>query len=204
MNNNKGIIVIISGPSGSGKGTIVKEIIKHDRYALSISVTTRSPRVGEKEGIHYFFKSRQEFEEMIHRGDLIEWAEFCENYYGTPKSYVEKMQSEGKDVILEIEVQGALKVKELNPEAVLIFIVPPSLAELKNRLIGRGTEKEEIIEKRLKRALEELDMINKYDYLVVNDSIHEAANKIHTIVEAEHMKATRNLDLIEKIKKERF
>ncbi|MBM7685510.1 guanylate kinase [Defluviitalea raffinosedens] len=204
MNNNKGIVVIISGPSGSGKGTIVKEMIKYDKYALSISVTTRSPRVGEEDGVHYFFKSKQEFEEMIHKGELIEWAEFCENYYGTPKSYVEKMLREGKDVILEIEVQGALKVKESNPEAVLIFIVPPSLTELKNRLVGRGTEKEEIIEKRLKRALEELDMIEKYDYLVVNDSIKDAAEKIHTIVEAEHLKANRNLDLIEKIKMEGF
>ncbi|HHW66761.1 MAG: guanylate kinase [Epulopiscium sp.] len=204
MNNNKGIVVIISGPSGSGKGTIVKEMIKDDKYALSISVTTRSPRVGEEDGVHYFFKSKQEFEEMIHKGELIEWAEFCENYYGTPKSYVEKMLREGKDVILEIEVQGALKVKESNPEAVLIFIVPPSLTELKNRLVGRGTEKEEIIEKRLKRALEELDMIEKYDYLVVNDSIKDAAEKIHTIVEAEHLKANRNLDLIEKIKMEGF
>lgn len=204
MNNNKGIVVIISGPSGSGKGTIVKEMIKDDKYALSISVTTRSPRVGEEDGVHYFFKSKQEFEEMIHKGELIEWAEFCENYYGTPKSYVEKMLREGKDVILEIEVQGALKVKESNPEAVLIFIVPPSLTELKNRLVGRGTEKEEIIEKRLKRALEELDMIEKYDYLVVNDSIKDAAEKIYTIVEAEHLKANRNLDLIEKIKMEGF
>lgn len=204
MNNTKGITVIISGPSGSGKGTIVKEIIKHDRYALSISATTRLPRAGEEEGIHYFFKSKSDFENMISNDDLIEWAEFCENYYGTPRAYVEKMQYEGKDVILEIEVQGALKVKKLDPDAVLIFVVPPSLVELKNRLLGRGTEKVEIIEKRLKRALEELDMINQYDYLVINDSISKAADHIHTIVKAEHMKARRNLHLIEQIKKERL
>jgi guanylate kinase len=204
MNNKKGIIVIISGPSGSGKGTIVRELLKEDGYALSISMTTRLPRIGEEEGIHYFFKSKSEFEKMIQNGALIEWAEFCENYYGTPKSYVEEKQREGKDVILEIEVQGALKVKAQNPEAVLIFIVPPSLSELKNRLIGRGTEKNVIIEKRLNRALEELDIIKEYDYLLVNDSINDAVGKIHTIVKAEHMKAIRNLDLIDKMKKERF
>lgn len=202
MNNTKGIIVIISGPSGSGKGTIVKELMKNKRYALSISATTRQPRVGEEEGVHYFFKSKTEFEKMMEKDDLIEWAEFCENYYGTPKSYVEQMQLEGKDVILEIEVQGALKVKKLNPEAVLIFIVPPSFRELRSRLVGRGTEQEEIVEKRLKRALEEFDMIEQYDYVVINDKLSEAVERIHTIIMAEHMKATRNLNVIEQIKKE--
>ena len=149
MNNTKGIIVVVSGPSGSGKGTIVSELIKNEQYALSISATTRKPRLGEEEGIHYFFKSKEEFMDMIEKRELVEWAEFCDNYYGTPKFYVESKMNEGKDVILEIEVQGALQVKKLYPEAVLIFIVPPSLKELKNRLINRGTESSEIIEKGL-------------------------------------------------------
>ncbi|NLK20946.1 MAG: guanylate kinase [Epulopiscium sp.] len=200
MNSAKGVNIVISGPSGSGKGTIVKKLIKRDGYFLSISATTRAPRVGEEEGSHYFFKSREEFEEMIHKKELIEWAEFCDNYYGTPKAYVEEKIKEGKDVILEIEVQGALQVKDLYPQAILIFIVPPSLAELKNRLVNRGTEDSHIIEKRLKRALEELDFINKYDYIVVNDSVLKAVEDIDRIVKAEHMKASRNLDLIDKIK----
>ena len=149
MNNTKGIIVVISGPSGSGKGTIVNELIKNEQYALSISATTRKPRIGEKEGIHYFFMSKEEFLEMINKEELVEWAEFCDNYYGTPKSYIEDKINKGKDVILEIEVQGALQVKKIYPEAILIFIIPPSLTELKNRLLKRGTETSEIIEKRL-------------------------------------------------------
>lgn len=203
MKNTKGIIVIISGPSGSGKGTIIKELIKNEQYALSISATTRMPRSGESEGLHYFFKSKNEFIEMINKEDLIEWAEFCDNYYGTPKSYVNEKINQGKDVLLEIEVQGALKVKKLHPEAVLVFIVPPSILELRNRLTGRGTEKDEVIEKRLKRALEELELIKEYDYLVVNDFINKAVENINTIIKAEHMKTDRNKFLIEKIKKER-
>ncbi|WP_058485307.1 guanylate kinase [Defluviitalea phaphyphila] len=204
MNNSKGITIVISGPSGSGKGTIIKQLVKNERYALSISATTRSPRAGEEEGVHYFFKTKEEFEEMIKNEDLIEWAEFCGNYYGTPKSYVEEKKKEGKDVILEIEVQGALQIKKLYKDAVLIFIIPPSLSELKNRLLGRGTEKEDIIEKRLKRAIEELELIKEYDYLIINDSINEAVENINTVIEAEHMKTIRNFDLINKIKKGRF
>ncbi|HOQ15904.1 MAG: guanylate kinase [Epulopiscium sp.] len=202
MNNTKGIIVVVSGPSGSGKGTIVSELIKNEQYALSISATTRKPRLGEEEGIHYFFKSKEEFMDMIEKRELVEWAEFCDNYYGTPKFYVESKMNEGKDVILEIEVQGALQVKKLYPEAVLIFIVPPSLKELKNRLINRGTESSEIIEKRLRRALEELEFINDYDYLVINDCIEQAVMDINTIIKAEHLKVNKRMSLIEKFKEE--
>ena len=202
MNNTKGIIVVVSGPSGSGKGTIVSELIKNEQYALSISATARKPRLGEEEGIHYFFKSKEEFMDMIEKRELVEWAEFCDNYYGTPKFYVESKMNEGKDVILEIEVQGALQVKKLYPEAVLIFIVPPSLKELKNRLINRGTESSEIIEKRLRRALEELEFINDYDYLVINDCIEQAVMDINTIIKAEHLKVNKRMSLIEKFKEE--
>lgn len=202
MNNTKGIIVVISGPSGSGKGTIVNELIKNEQYALSISATTRKPRIGEKEGIHYFFMSKEEFLEMINKEELVEWAEFCDNYYGTPKSYIEDKINKGKDVILEIEVQGALQVKKIYPEAILIFIIPPSLTELKNRLLKRGTETSEIIEKRLMRAVEELDFVKEYDYLLVNDSIDNVVNEINMIIKTEHFKANRRTSLIEKIKKE--
>lgn len=202
MNNTKGIIVVISGPSGSGKGTIVNELIKNEQYALSISATTRKPRIGEKEGIHYFFMSKEEFLEMINKEELVEWAEFCDNYYGTPKSYIEDKINKGKDVILEIEVQGALQVKKIYPEAILIFIIPPSLTELKNRLLKRGTETSEIIEKRLMRAVEELDFVKEYDYLLVNDSIDNVVNEINMIIKTEHFKANRRISLIEKIKKE--
>lgn len=202
MNNTKGIIVVISGPSGSGKGTIVNELIKNEQYALSISATTRKPRIGEKEGIHYFFMSKEEFLEMINKEELVEWAEFCDNYYGTPKSYIEDKINKGKDVILEIEVQGALQVKKIYPEAILIFIIPPSLTELKNRLLKRGTETSEIIEKRLMRAVEELDFVKEYDYLLVNDSIDNVVKEINMIIKTEHFKANRRTSLIEKIKKE--
>ena len=146
--------------------------------------------------------SKEEFLEMINKEELVEWAEFCDNYYGTPKSYIEDKINKGKDVILEIEVQGALQVKKIYPEAILIFIIPPSLTELKNRLLKRGTETSEIIEKRLMRAVEELDFVKEYDYLLVNDSIDNVVNEINMIIKTEHFKANRRTSLIEKIKKE--
>ena len=170
MQKNKGILIVVSGFSGSGKGTIMKELMKQysDRYALSISATTRKPRPGETDGVEYFFKTREEFEKMIAQDELIEYAQYVENYYGTPKAYVEQQLEAGKDVILEIEIQGALKVKDKNPDTLLLFVTPPSAEELKNRLVGRGTEEMSVIESRLGRAVEEAEGIEQYDYLIVS------------------------------------
>lgn len=197
--DKKGLLIIISGPSGSGKGTIVKELIKNEQYYVSISLTTRTPRIGEEEGIHYFFRSQEEFFKLRDNDELLEWAEFCGNFYGTPKSNVEKKLEEGKNVILEIEVQGALKVKQMYPESVFIFVVPPSMDELRNRLINRGTEKHSVIEERLTRAREEINLMDRYDYIVVNDVLLMAVSNINTIVKAEHLKSQRNLYLTKQI-----
>ena len=169
----KGILSVVSGFSGSGKGTIMKELLKNykDQYALSISATTRKPRVGEVEGREYFFKTPEEFESMIENNQLIEYACYVGNYYGTPRAYVEEMLEKGKDVILEIEIQGALKVKEKFPDTLLLFISPPSAEVLKERLIGRGTEDMDTINKRLSRAFEESLGVENYDYFVINDDL---------------------------------
>ena len=171
--NRKGILIVLSGFSGSGKGTIMKELMKKhsDVYALSISATTRAPRVGETDGIVYFFKTKEQFEEMIKNEELIEYAQYVEHYYGTPKAYVTEQLEAGKDVILEIEIQGALKIKEKFPDTLLLFVMPPSANELKERLVGRGTEKMSVIESRLHRAVEEAEGIENYDYLVINDKL---------------------------------
>ncbi len=197
-----GILIILSGPSGSGKGTVVKELVKDEDYALSISATTRKPRNYEKEGVHYFFHSKEEFEKMQENGELLEWASFCGNYYGTPKKYVENHLKEGNNVILEIEVQGALKVKALYPECVLVFMLPPSFEELRRRLHGRNTEDEEAINKRTQRALEEIKIASGYDYVVVNDSVEQACDDIRTLVRAERMRCRRNKKVIENFKGE--
>lgn len=200
--NNKGILLIISGPSGSGKGTVVSKLSKEANYALSISATTRRPRPNEENGVHYFFKETKEFEDMIENNQLLEHACFCDNYYGTPRDYVEGKLTEGLNVILEIEVQGALQVKKKYPEAVLVFLVPPSLTELRSRLVGRGTEDIETINKRINRALEELDFLPQYDYVVINDEVDVAVTKIMAVVEAEKMKSFRYLSLMETFKGE--
>ena len=197
---NKGILTVISGFSGSGKGTVVKRMIEKYDYALSISATTRAPRQGEIDGEHYFFVTKEEFEDKINNNGLLEWAEYVGNYYGTPKDYVDRMLSVGKNVILEIEMQGGLKVKEQCPEAVLIFMVPPSAEELKNRLIGRGTEDIETVNKRLRRASEEIDYIDDYDYIVVNNEIEKCAEDINAIICSEHNKVLNNSDMISIIK----
>ena len=157
--NEKGILIVVSGFSGSGKGTLMKELMTRypDTYALSISATTRSPREGEVDGREYFFVSKDEFEKMIAKGELIEYAKYVENYYGTPRDYVEKKLDEGKDVILEIEIQGALNVKKMFPDTLLLFVTPPSAEELKKRLVGRGTETMDVIESRMDRACEEAE-----------------------------------------------
>lgn len=186
-----GVLSVISGFSGVGKGTIVKKLVAEEDYALSISATSRAPREGEVHGREYFFLTRDEFHSMIESDGLIEWAEYVNNFYGTPREYVEERLAEGKDVILEIEPQGALKIKEKYPEAVLIFIVPPNAKELEKRLIGRGTEEADTIKKRLKRAAEETEYIDNYEYIVVNDNLDDAVRDIHHIIQAASHKKDR-------------
>ena len=204
MLNKRGILIVLSGFSGAGKGTVVKRIMEKysDSYALSISMTTRSPRTGEKDGEHYFFVSREQFEQTIAENGLIEHAQYCGNYYGTPKEYVKKQLAAGKNVILEIEIQGALIVKEKNPETLLMFVTPPSAKELKTRLVGRGTETMEQIEARMKRAIDEAPIMDKYDYIVINDEVENCVDKIHELVDAAKHSADRNREFIEMMKKE--
>ena len=192
-----GVLSVISGFSGVGKGTIVKKLVAEEDYALSISATSRAPREGEVHGREYFFLTRDEFHSMIESDGLIEWAEYVNNFYGTPREYVEERLAEGKDVILEIEPQGALKIKEKYPEAVLIFIVPPNAKELENRLIGRGTEEADTIKMRLKRAAEETEYIDNYEYIVVNDNLDDAVRDIHHIIQAASHKKDRAEGFIE-------
>ncbi len=178
------------------------ETAHSETYALSISATTRAPRTGERDGIEYFFKSREAFEQMIADDALVEYAEYVGNYYGTPKAYVEEQLARGKDVILEIEIQGALKVRRQFPDALLLFVTPPSAEVLKNRLIGRGTETMDVIEHRLARALEEAEGLEEYDYLVVNDVLEEAVREVHEIIQNEHYRVARNADKIREMRNE--
>ena len=199
----RGILIVVSGFSGAGKGTIMKELLnRYDNYALSVSATTRNPREGEADGREYFFKTVPEFEKMIAKEELIEYARYVNNYYGTPRAYVEEKLSEGRDVILEIEIQGALKVKEKFPETVLLFVMPPSAKVLKERLIGRGTETEDVILSRMKRAGVEAEGMDRYDYLVINDELSACVEEVHQIIRSEHKKSFRNRELIEKIREE--
>lgn len=179
---NKGVLFIISGPSGTGKGTVCSELIKKGDIFLSISATTRDKRLGEEDGVTYYFKSKEDFEKMIANGEMLEWAEYSGNYYGTPRAEVEKMLSSGKNVILEIEPQGALSVQAKMPEAVLIFIIPPSITELKSRLVTRGRENEEQITERLGAAIWEFEQAHKYDYIVENDCLDKCVDEISTIM----------------------
>lgn len=198
--NKRGILTVISGFSGVGKGTIVKRLLQdYEDYALSISATTRAPREGEQEGREYFFKTREEFESMIAKNAFIEYAQFVNNYYGTPKAYVEEKLSEGKDVILEIEIQGAMKIKEQFPDALTLFIVPPSPDILKERLTGRGTETSDVIESRLQRAVEEAKGMDQYEYLVVNDDLDTCVKEVHAIIKSEHLKSSRNIEFRENL-----
>lgn len=204
MLNKRGILIVVSGFSGAGKGTVMKRLMEkyNDAYALSVSMTTRSPRTGEVDGEHYFFVSREQFEKTISEDGLIEHAQYCGNYYGTPKAYVEKQLSEGKNVILEIEIQGALLVKEKFPETLLLFVTPPSAKELRQRLVGRGTETMEQIDARLKRAIDEAPIMDKYDYIVINDEVENCVDKIHELVDAAKHSTVRNREFIEMMKKE--
>jgi guanylate kinase len=188
----KGILFILSGPSGVGKGTVRKELFKRKtELRYSISITTREQRPGEVDGVDYFFKTNEEFESLIKQNKLLEHAKFVNNYYGTPREYVEETLSKGYDVFLEIEVQGAMQVKKNFPEGVFIFLFPPSLEELKNRIVGRGTETEDLILNRLKEARNEIEMMDAYDYVVVNDDVDKAVNKIQSIIQSEHCKRER-------------
>ena len=202
--NEKGILIVVSGFSGSGKGTLMKELLTRypDTYALSISATTRSPREGEVDGREYFFVSKDEFEKMIAKGELIEYAKYVENYYGTPRDYVEKKLDEGKDVILEIEIQGALNVKKMFPDTLLLFVTPPSAEELKKRLVGRGTETMDVIESRMDRACEEAEGVENYDYLIVNDSLDRCVEEMHSIIRGEHRRSSRNCEFMKEIKQD--
>ena len=201
--NKEGILIVVSGFSGAGKGTIMKALLeRYDNYALSISATTSNPRPGEEEGKAYFFKTTEEFEKMIAKDDLIEYAMYVGNYYGTPKAYVEEQLCAGKDVILEIEIQGALKVKEKFPNTLLLFVTPPSAEELRKRLEGRGTETQEVIDGRMKRAIEEAEYMDQYDYLVVNDELDVCVEEMHHLIQGEHERCFRNQTFIEHMKRE--
>ena len=185
----KGILLIVSGLSGAGKGTICSRLMeKYPQYALSISATSRKPRVGETDGKEYFFISKEEFEDRLEKGLFLEHAQYVGNYYGTPKDWVEKQLLQERDIILEIELQGAFQVKEKIPEAITIFILPPNMEELKKRLLKRGTETEEEIEKRLKRAEEEMEFVSRYDYVIVNEDIEKSVEMLHNIVSREKEK----------------
>lgn len=197
---SKGVLTVISGFSGAGKGTVTKGLInKYPEHKLSVSATSRAPREGEVDGKDYLFLTREQFESMIKEGDFIEWTEYVGNYYGTPKSYVNKQLEEGKDVILEIEVQGALNVKKIFPEAVLIFLAPPSFDELRKRLTGRGTEDAETVNKRLLQACDEAQYIFNYKYYVVNNEVDECIEQIRTIIANEHSYVSNNKEKIDSI-----
>lgn len=201
--NKKGILIILSGFSGVGKGTVVKRLLSdYDNYALSISATTRKPREGEEEGISYFFKSKEKFEKMIEEDAFIEYARYVENYYGTPKAYVQEQLDAGKDVILEIEIQGALKVKEKYPDALMLFLVPPDAQILKNRLLGRGTETAEVVRDRLKRAAQEAREMGSYEYIVVNDDLDICVKQVHALIQSAHCKKSHNTEFIKELQQD--
>lgn len=198
---NKGILAVVSGFSGAGKGTLMKALLqKYDNYALSISATTRSPREGEADGREYFFLTEEAFEEKIRKNELIEYARYVNHYYGTPRNYVEQKMAEGKDVILEIEIQGALKVKEQYPDAILLFVMPPNALTLKSRLTGRGTETEEVIDARLKRAADEAEGIEAYDYILINDDLDACVEQMHCLIQGQHCRVSQNLELIQQMR----
>lgn len=188
---------MLSGFSGAGKGTLVKRLLElhGEEYALSISATTRQPRIGEEEGVAYFFKTNEEFEQMIQEDAFLEYAGYCDHYYGTPKAYVEEQLLMGKNVLLEIEIQGALNVKAKRPDTLLLFVTPPSADELKSRLVGRGTETEDVIKARLSRACEEAQGVEEYDYLLVNDDLDTCVEELHEIIKGEHRRLTRDQNI---------
>lgn len=200
---HRGVLVVISGFSGAGKGTVMKALLEnYKNYALSISHTTRSPRQGELDGVHYFFQSKESFEKGIREGKYLEYASYVDNYYGTPRDYVAKQLEEGKDVLLEIEVQGALQVKERFPETVLVFITPPTAEALKERLVNRGTESDRVIASRLARANEEAKSMGEYDFILINDRLDACVEQLHQLIQSMHCKSLENKELIEDIKEQ--
>ena len=200
--SDRGVLTVISGFSGAGKGTVVKQLLQEYDYGLSISATTRSPREGEQDGREYFFKTKEEFEKMIWEHQLIEYAQYVGNYYGTPKEYVVQQLEQGKDVILEIEMQGALHVREILPEVNLIFLTPPTVDELERRLVSRGTETAEVIRERMARAKEESAYMKEYDYVVINDDLDECVENVHQLIRSLHYKREQQEGFIQKIKQE--
>ncbi len=201
--NNRGVLTVVSGFSGVGKGTLINKLLgKYDNYALSVSATTRGMRPGEQEGKRYFFISVDEFEDKIHQNELLEYAKYVDNYYGTPRKYVEEMLKNGKDVLLEIEIQGARQVKKLMPEALTIFVMPPSALTLKERLVGRNTESSDVIRERLKRAVVESQGIEEYDCILVNDDLDTSVEKLNAIIQASHYQSFRNTSFINKIRED--
>ena len=204
MLNRKGLLLVVSGPSGAGKGTICKALLnKNDKIKLSVSATTRKPRNGEVHGVNYFFIEKEEFTKMIENGEFLEYAQIYDNFYGTPKAAIIECLEKGQDVILEIEMQGARQIKEVYPEGVFIFVLPPSLEELKSRIVGRGTETQEEIEKRFSCAFEEINQIVNYDYFIVNEDIEKSVNDVEAIILSEKNKVTRyKNNIIDKFKEE--
>lgn len=200
----RGLLIVLSGPSGVGKGTVRKAIFDSGEidFEYSISMTTRTQRAGEEDGVDYFFRSRESFEELIENGGLLEYAEYVGNYYGTPLEYVEETLCKGKDVFLEIEVNGARQVREKMPEGIFIFLTPPDIMELKSRILNRGTEEIALVEKRLEKAVEEIKMMDHYDYAVVNDQVENAVAKVKHIIESEHLKVPRVINRYKKIVEE--
>ena len=199
----RGNLIVLSGFAGVGKGTVLKSLFEtHEGYAYSVSATTRDPRPGEVEGVHYFFISKERFEEMIRNDELLEYASYVGNYYGTPKAYVDRKLEDGFDVILEIEAQGALKIKKKLPDAVLIFMLPPCAETLKERLTGRGTETEEVIRKRLRRAAEEAVEAEKYDYIIVNDDVDECAQRLNSLIRSQRLRTNSNLAFMRALQKD--
>ena len=200
---HEGILIVVSGFSGAGKGTLVNRLIQeYDNYALSISATTREPRPGEEDGREYFFLKKEEFEKRIETGGFLEYACYCDNYYGTPRDYVEKQLRAGKNVVLEIEIQGAMNIRKQFPTALLLFVMPPDIAELNRRLTGRGTESPEVVAKRLNRAAQEAKGIEEYDHILINDELETCVKRLHEIVEAARSAPCRNEEFIENIRAE--
>ena len=193
---NKGRLIIFSAPSGCGKGTMLEQILKDDNFCVSVSATTRSPREGEIDGVNYHFLSTDDFMSRIDNGDFLEYASYCDNFYGTLRSEVDRMLEQGKNVILEIEVQGALKVMKKCPTALFVFIAPPSVGELRRRLHKRGTESDEIIEKRIAQSSREIALASKYDYIIINDALEDAVDDFFSVVRAEQLRAENSAETI--------